>query len=98
MHQLAGIATAFLLLGAAVWWLRRSGFALPAAGGRGGSRRIAERIGRLRLGPQHSLELVRLADRVLVVAVHGSGCTLLQTLDWAELAPDAKTRTAGIEG
>ena len=97
MHQLAGIATAFLLLGAAVWWLRRSGLAVPAGGGRGPSRRIAEKIGRLRLGPQHSLELVRLADRVLVVAVHGSGCTLLETLDWAEIEPGAKSRAAGTE-
>lgn len=91
MQSLAGIAAVFLLLGAALWWLRRK--ALASGGANASGRQVAERIGRLRLGPQHSLELVRLADRVLVVAVHASGCTLLDTLPWAGTAPEAGGKT-----
>ncbi len=88
MAQVAGVAMVLALLGVAVWWLRRAGYASGGRSAAGGNRRMAERVGRLPLGPHHRLELVRLADRVLVVAVHASGCSLLQTLDWSELAPD----------
>lgn len=95
MTQVAGVAAVFLLLGAALWWLRRAGF---AAGGRApagpGQAPLAERVGRLSLGPQHRLELVRLADRVLVIAVGASGCSLLETVGWSELAPPVEERAA----
>ncbi|MBI4874036.1 MAG: FliO/MopB family protein [Acidobacteria bacterium] len=87
MAQLAAVAAVFALLGAAVWWLRRAGTlgswsARPSAG-----RPLAERVGRVPLGPHQRLELVRLAGRVLVIAVHGSGCSLLDTVSWSEVAP-----------
>lgn len=95
MTRVASVAIVLALLGIAVWWLRRAGYALGGHPAAGGGRRLAERVGRLPLGPHHRLELVRLADRVLVVAVHASGCSLLQTLDWSELAPDAAAPAPG---
>ena len=96
MPQLAGVAAVLLLLGAAVWWLRRAGFAARVGSTAGGNRRILEKIGRLPLGPHHTLQLVRLADRVLVLAVHTSGCSLVETLNWREIAPPEEAGT--VEG
>ena len=96
MEQLAGVAAVFILLGVAVWWLRRSGFAAGARPTAARVRLTPERIGRLALGPQHRLELVRLADRVMVLAVHSSGCSLLETLPWREVAPEAGAPPAEV--
>ena len=89
MAQLAAVAVVFALLGAAVWWLRREGTARPGPAGSGAGRRLVERVGRLPLGPHHRLELVRLADRLLVIGVGAQGCSLLETLDWNQLDPAA---------
>ncbi|MCC6389701.1 MAG: flagellar biosynthetic protein FliO [Bryobacterales bacterium] len=51
----------------------------------GGDRRrakVLEVIDRLALSPRHSLYAVRLADQMLVVAVHGDRCSLLKTMRW----------------
>ena len=45
----------------------------------GGSRlRNLELVERLALSPQHSLHLVRMADRLLLLSVSPAGCSLLQ--------------------
>lgn len=76
-QQYAGVALVLCLLGGALWWLRRRGFAATAAGGRG---RTLERLERLPLGPQHTLHLVRIGRTVAVVGCSPGGCVLLQTL------------------
>lgn len=95
MTQMAAVAAVFLLLGGVLYWLRRAGFAngtRTSAGGAGP--RMVERVGRLPLGPHQRLELVRLADRVLVIAVGASSCSLLETVGWSELAPATEDRAA----
>ncbi len=66
------------LLGAAIYWLRAQGIArFNGKGvGRGGARRM-QTIERLPLGPQHSLHLVNVSGRVLLIAVSPGGCSLL---------------------
>ena len=87
LRQLAAVGLVFGLLAAAMWALRRRGF-LP----RGGilrARRAAgrlEAIERLALSPQHTLHLVRVADRALLIGAHSSGCTLLESLPLSALA------------
>jgi flagellar biosynthetic protein FliO len=90
MTQVAALAAVFLLLGGALWWLRRAGFAAGGRGPAGAGPRAMERVGRLTLGPHHRLELVRLGDRVMVIGVGASGCSLLHTVGWGELAPRAQ--------
>jgi len=75
-QQYLGVAVVLGMLGMALWWLRRRGFA-AAAPGRG---RRMQTIDRLALGPQHSLHLVRVGESSLLVACSPSGCALLQTL------------------
>ena len=66
------------LLGATLYWLRRQGIArFNGKGlGRGGARRM-QTVERLVLTPQHSLHLVKVSGRVLLVAVSPGGCSVL---------------------
>ena len=75
-RQALAIAFVFALLGAALWLLRRKGTSRllrsrPAAGS------PLTACGRLTLGPQHSVHLVRVGDHNLVLGVHPAGITLL---------------------
>jgi flagellar biosynthetic protein FliO len=83
MGQLAAVAGVLGLLVAALWWLRRHGFAVSTPRGR--SARRLEALERLPLGPQQSLHLVRVGDTALLVASSPAGCVLLERLAWREI-------------
>jgi flagellar biogenesis protein FliO len=75
-RQVSSVLLVFALLGGALWALRGS------AGFRGWSRgqkraKSIESLDRLVLTPHHSLHLVRIQGRELVVATHPQGCVLL---------------------
>jgi flagellar biosynthesis protein FliO len=57
------------------------------------SRRTLEPIDRLALTQQHTLHVVRIDGRDVVLATHTSGCTVLTYLDLAR--GDAPNATAG---
>ncbi|HEX8985404.1 MAG TPA: flagellar biosynthetic protein FliO, partial [Bryobacteraceae bacterium] len=83
VRQVLGVLVVFALLGAAMWLLRRN----PADGIRNLIRKKSgrlESVERLALGPQHALHLVRFEGRVLLIAAHPGGCTLLETASWRE--------------
>lgn len=71
IQPLAGIVFVGALLGGALLVLKKRG-----AVGRPGARRL-EVIERVPLGPQHALHLVRLGDRILLVATAPSSCQIL---------------------
>ena len=79
IQQALSVALVLGLLGGALWWLRRKGmaqFAFNAPGrGKGRSMQVIERMN---LTPQHSLHLVRVADRTMLIAASPSGCSILQ--------------------
>jgi flagellar biogenesis protein FliO len=81
IRQFAGIAVTLALLSAVLWLLRRRG----KAAWRGGRSPMTEVIESRGLAPGHTLHLVRVADRVMALATHASGCTLLETRSWTEL-------------
>lgn len=66
------------LLGATLYWLRGQGVArFHVKGmGRGAARRM-QAVERLALTPQHSLHLVNVGGRVLLIAVSPGGCAVL---------------------
>ena len=66
------------LLGGTLYWLRRKGLAqFNVTGvGRTGARRM-QTLERLALTPQHSLHLVNVSGRVLLIAVSPGGCSVL---------------------
>lgn len=88
-QQLFAVALVLGGLVVAVWLLKRKGWArISARGprGSGGGPRL-EVIDRLVLTPQHSLHLVRLQDRTLLVGLSPSGCNLLETGSATPVAP-----------
>ncbi|HEV3334083.1 MAG TPA: flagellar biosynthetic protein FliO [Bryobacteraceae bacterium] len=84
LGQFAAVVAVLALAAATSWWLRRRGFAGSLLPRKAAGRRL-ESVGRLSLGPQQTLHLVRLGERALLVASSPSGCVLLQTVDWREV-------------
>jgi flagellar biogenesis protein FliO len=84
--QMAAVAGVFLLLGAVLWSFRRKNpAAFPLWRTAPAVARSLQAAGRLALTPQHSLHLVRMGDRALLVAVHAGGCTLIESAPWREM-------------
>jgi flagellar biosynthetic protein FliO len=88
LYQLSAVGLVLGLLAVALWALRRRGF---VAGGsllrsrKAGSR--LEPLERLVLSPHHTLHLVRVADRALLIGAHAAGCTLLDAVPLSALDP-----------
>jgi flagellar biogenesis protein FliO len=78
IRQLLAVGFVFALLGAALLVLRRSGAATflmrPKRGGEGRELQVVERLA---LTPHHSLHLVRVKGREILVSVSPSGCSIL---------------------
>lgn len=66
------------LLGGGLWWLRHKGLAQFSRPGLGKSERKMQVVERLPLSPGHSLHLVRVGDRMFLVASAPGGCALLE--------------------
>ena len=81
VRQLLGVLTVFAILGTLVYFLgrRHTGGALPFTRLRRGSGRM-EVLDRLYLTPQHSLHVVRVGSRGLLISVHPAGCSLIETV------------------
>jgi flagellar biogenesis protein FliO len=77
------------LLGGTLYWLRGKGIARfnGKAMGRGGARRL-QSIERLALTPQHSLHLVSVGGRTMLIAVSPGGCSVLDGSGWDISAED----------
>jgi flagellar biogenesis protein FliO len=110
-RQILAVMVVFALLGGAVWALRRGSAGARAAGGAGWLRVAGEsmfrspaspapameRVGRLALTPQHTLHLVRVQGRDMVVATHPQGCSVVQAGLAANSAVRPVTTQAAIE-
>jgi flagellar biogenesis protein FliO len=75
IRQALGVLIALGVLGGALWWLRRKGLAQFAPAIRGGGKtRCMKVVERLTLTPQHSLHLVQVGERTILVASFPGGC------------------------
>jgi flagellar biogenesis protein FliO len=83
-RQVLSVLLVFALLAAALWALRRAGPVSLRGRFRGAARQSGGHVKSLRslerlvLSPQHSLHLIEINGRQLLVAVHPQGCTLLR--------------------
>lgn len=86
VQQICAVLLVLGLLAGSLYWLRSRGMAqfAGAALGRGGKRRMRA-VERLVLTPQHSLHLVDVGGRVLLIAVGPGGCSVLEG-NWDEAA------------
>jgi flagellar biogenesis protein FliO len=89
----------FALLGVTLWWLRRRGavqvapfFPLRSAR-KANSEKLLHRIETLPLSATHSLNLVRLADRAILIGTSPAGFYLVESSSWKSL--EGKTEEAG---
>ena len=78
-QQLWAVVVVLGVLCGGLWLLKRKGWARTALrrGAEDGLPRL-EIVDRLPLTPQHSLHLVRLADRTLLIGLSPNGCNLLE--------------------
>ena len=77
VRQSLAITFVFALLWTALWFLRKRGsirLGFPRARV---TNDVLESRGKLALSPQHSIHIVRIGERDVVVAVHPAGVTLL---------------------
>jgi flagellar biosynthetic protein FliO len=92
MRQVTAVMTVLALLGALLWVLRRRGCLTRRPPGR-----RLETVERLPLTPQHSVCLVRLAGRGILLGLSPSGCTVLESGEWSRYEParpDAREATS----
>lgn len=79
MQQALSVLLVLALLGATLWWLRRKGmayFAFKTPGG--GRRKSIQVIERMALTPQHSLHLVKVEHKTMLIAASPAGCSILE--------------------
>lgn len=81
LRQALGVLTVFALLGLAVWKLR-SGVAFSWRAPSGSPRLAA--TARIALSPQHTVHLLRVDRRELLIATHPQGCSVLTDLSQEE--------------
>ena len=74
-RQLLGVGCVLALLWALVWVQRKKGV-LPGSS-RSKGNRVLELVERMPLTPHHSVHLLRVGDRNLLLGVHSAGFTLL---------------------
>ena len=80
IQQMLAIVTVLAFLLGMRHWLRRRGVVHIRAGlSRRRSQRRLELLERLPLTPQHSLHVVRMGGRSLLIGVSPAGCALLET-------------------
>jgi hypothetical protein len=89
---------ALLLL--TLWWLRRRGWAHGGLQARmrpsgpwlmkklygGGAHPVLQTIEQLPLSATHTLHLVRLADRAVLIATSAAGCQVVDNSGWDQIA------------
>ena len=82
LQQFLAVFLVLALLMAALWLLRRKGFAsvrLPLRRSSGAARKM-QVVERVTLSAQHSLHLVSLGGRLIVVGVSPAGCNRIAVL------------------
>jgi LPXTG-motif cell wall-anchored protein len=83
------VAGVLMLLGASLYFLKRKGIARVGfkAGGLTSGRQL-QSIERLPLTPQHSLHLIRVYGRTVLIAVSPGGCSVLDGSAWTNAAEE----------
>jgi flagellar biogenesis protein FliO len=87
-RQVLSVLLVFSLLAAALWMLRRGGKVSFAGRRVMGNTKSMATVERLALTPQHTLHIVRIHGREVLLATHPQGCSVVTMA--AEQAMGAK--------
>jgi flagellar biogenesis protein FliO len=99
LPQLSAVLTVFALLGLTLWWLRKRGalqfnaklpFRLPSAR-TARQRKVLEHVDALKLSPTHSLSVVKMGDRAILIGTSPSGFCLVESSSWKTLHAQMQT-------
>lgn len=90
--QLAAILAVFALLGFTLWFLRKRGALRGAGAGPFTFRqnvkpKLLEHADRLQLSPTHSLSVVKLGDRAILIGASPAGFCLIESSPWKNITP-----------
>jgi flagellar biogenesis protein FliO len=86
-EQLFAVAGVLMMLGGSLYFLRNKGMArFGFKGGGAANGRRLQSIERLSLTSQHSLHLIRVCGRIVLIAVSPGGCSVLDGNGWTETA------------
>jgi flagellar biosynthetic protein FliO len=79
--QMSGVFLVMVIMAGLLWILRRKGIArFPALVRHGKANKpVLQIVDRLALTPQHSIHLVRVAGRAVLVGVSPTGCSFLES-------------------
>jgi flagellar biogenesis protein FliO len=81
LRQVFSVLAVFSLLGAVLWLLRRGGrISFQGFARVQGHTRSMVAVERLALTPQHTLHIVRVNGREVLVATHPQGCSVVTAL------------------
>ena len=80
VQQFLAVAITLGGLVALVWMAKKKGWAQVRMRARAGLSKRLEVIDQLALTPNHSIHLIQLADRTLLVGLSPNGCNLLETM------------------
>jgi len=86
LQQMLAVLAVFGILGSALWWLRRRGFARFAIASAKKNHGVLSQVERLPISATHSLHLVRMADRAILIASWPGGCQAIESSSLNELA------------
>ena len=98
--QLLAVFGVFALLALTIWQLRSRGMVqlrnyLPMQFRtlrKQSQPRLLERIDALQLSPTHSLNLVKMADRAILIGISPSGFYLVESSSWKTLQPPPEAK------
>jgi flagellar biogenesis protein FliO len=94
LQQMLAVLAVFGILGGALWWLRGRGFARFAIGAPKKSSGVLAQLERLPLSATHSLHLVRMADRAILIASWPGGCQAIESCAWNQPAQSELTKAS----
>jgi flagellar biogenesis protein FliO len=83
LQQVLAVLAVFGLLGGSLWWLRSRGIASIS----GVTRKrtgLMQNVERLPLTATHTLHLIRVADRAILIASSPGGCQVVESSPWAQ--------------
>ena len=91
LQPMLAVLAVFGCLGGALWWLRKRGLARFAVSGDRKNAGILAQAERLSLSTTHTLHLVRMADRAILMVTWPGGCQTVESTAWKQIAQPAES-------